>query len=89
MCELSHDHEPFSCCLECRHEVDRYGNTEEDFINCAFPDCGCDGERLCMAKSGASEDARCCNVEGMWSRTDSEALIARKTLITAVSMRIV
>ena len=34
---------------------------------CCFPDCGCDGARLCMADSGASERASRQNVEGMWS----------------------
>ena len=52
-------------CPDCNEEVDSYGNTEDQFDNCSFPDCGCDGERLCMAGE-ASEDARKGNVEGMY-----------------------
>lgn len=38
-------------CPECGEVVDDYGNTESDFRFCSFPDCGCDGARLCMAGS--------------------------------------
>lgn len=50
-------------------EVDKYGNPTDgsEFNYCSFPDCGCDGARLCMAKNGPSEDAYSMNVEGMWS----------------------
>lgn len=48
-CETWFDHETHTSCLSCRLPVDGHGNTEQDFVNCAFPDCGCDGERLCMA----------------------------------------
>lgn len=54
-------------CPDCGLEVDKYGNTEAQFDNCCFPDCGCDGARLCMAGE-ASEHANKGNVEGMWSR---------------------
>jgi len=54
-------------CEDCNCEVDKYGNTENQFDNCSFPDCGCDGARLCMAKNGPSERAGCQNVENMWS----------------------
>ena len=53
-------------CPRCNLPVDSYGNTEDDFQYCCFPDCGCDGARLCMAGE-ASEDALMGNVEGMWS----------------------
>jgi len=53
-------------CAECG--VDHNGNTEDEIINCCFPDCGCDGVRLCMAKNGASDRANRQNVEGMWNR---------------------
>jgi len=48
--------------------VDKYGNplSGDRLINCCFPDCGCDGSRLCMAENGASGDACSNNVEGMW-----------------------
>ncbi len=55
-------------CPDCNLLVNEYGNTEDSFEFCAFPDCGCDGERLCMAKRGASESAVKGNVEGMWER---------------------
>ena len=45
-------------------EPDEYGNTErEPFAFCSFPDCGCDGARLCQAKSGASRAACAINIE--------------------------
>ena len=59
-------------CPDCGLEVDDYGNTEAQLDNCCFPDCGCDGERLCMAPSGASSRARDQNVEGMWSGKTSK-----------------
>lgn len=52
----------------CEPEYDDYGNEiGGELIYCVFPDCGCDGARLCMAKKGASERASGGNVEGMWS----------------------
>lgn len=50
-------------------ELDAYGNPTDGsrLIHCCFPDCGCDGSRLCMAENGASERAMRQNVEGMWS----------------------
>ena len=62
------DHLDFtdSACKDCGLPVDSYGNTENQFDYCAFPNCGCDGARLCMAGS-ASELAMGGNVEGMWS----------------------
>ena len=53
-------------CRDCGLEVDAHGNTEDQFTYCSFPDCGCDGARLCMAGE-ASERAVSQNVEGMWS----------------------
>lgn len=45
--------------------VDDYGNplSGDRIINCCFPDCGCDGARLCMAENGASSCARFLNIE--------------------------
>jgi hypothetical protein len=43
---------------------DRYGNTEADPKKfCTFPDCGCDGARLCDARSGPNHAACVINVE--------------------------
>lgn len=53
-------------CPDCGLPVDAYGNTEDQFDNCCFPDCGCDGARLCMA-GHASDRAISQNVEAMWS----------------------
>lgn len=63
------DHRDFAgeACPDCKEPVDEYGNTESDFRYCCFPDCGCDGARLCMAPSGASDRSLGGNVEGMWS----------------------
>lgn len=46
-------------------EVDDYGNpvSGDRIINCCFPDCGCDGARLCMAENGASSGACSLNIE--------------------------
>ncbi len=53
-------------------EEDNYGNPIDGdrIIYCCFPDCGCDGSRLCMAENGASERASQQNVEGMYHRKD-------------------
>lgn len=59
-------------CGGCGDEIDQYGNTEGDFNACSFPDCGCDGARLCMAGS-ASERALGYNVEGMYRLADPGA----------------
>lgn len=49
--------------------IDEYGNplSGDRLINCCFPDCGCDGARLCMAENGCSQYSSECNVDGMWS----------------------
>lgn len=46
-------------------QVDAYGNpvSGDRIINCCFPDCGCDGARLCMAENGASTAACSLNYE--------------------------
>lgn len=77
---MAFDHEPGETCPACKLEVDQYGNTEYDFRNCCFPDCGCDGERLCMAGC-ANDNARRCNVEGMYQRKDRVAKKARMELL--------
>lgn len=59
------DHREFSggICPECKEPVDDYGNTPYSFLYCSFPDCGCDGARLCMAKSGANMASSVINIE--------------------------
>lgn len=59
-------------CIGCGEEIDQYGNTESDFNACSFPDCGCDGARLCMAGE-ASERATQYNGEGMYHSADPVA----------------
>lgn len=46
-------------------EVDEYGNPLDGdrIIFCCFPDCGCDGARLCMAENGAHSGAISLNIE--------------------------
>jgi hypothetical protein len=46
-------------------DLDGYGNPIDgsEIINCCFPDCGCDGARLCQARKGASSVAYSFNVE--------------------------
>lgn len=64
--ECSHEDIPGEGCPVCEDPVDAYGNTCNAFKYCSFPDCGCDGARLCMA--GEASKAACQgNVEGMWS----------------------
>jgi hypothetical protein len=56
-------------CHDCQgsgeEHCDQYGNplSGDRIINCCFPDCGCDGARLCMAENGASGCACVLNVE--------------------------
>lgn len=76
-CKEYFNHEPEQKCESCKLEVDKYGNTEADRLNCSFPDCGCDGARLCDAPSGANENANGYNVEGMWNQSSSSAKKAR------------
>ena len=65
---------------------DQYGNPTDGsrVINCCFPDCGCDGSRLCMAEQGASDRACSQNVEGMWQRSDKAARKALGDLMVSV-----
>jgi hypothetical protein len=46
-------------------KVDDYGNPSsgDRVIYCTFPDCGCDGARLCQAEKGASERSCILNIE--------------------------
>lgn len=64
-------------------KVDSYGNDiNGDSIEfCCFPDCGCDGARLCQAENGPSDYCQEGNVEGMWSGNSPEQLVARKSLV--------
>ena len=80
------DHLSFTgdTCPDCNLAVDAYGNTEAQFSYCCFPDCGCDGERLCMAPSGASSRACTSNVEGMWSGNSKAQRKARMDLVADV-----
>ena len=45
--------------------IDKYGNPIDgsSLPYCCFPDCGCDGARLCMAESGASSASLILNEE--------------------------
>jgi len=62
-CPESHEYIKESFCVECGDFVDKYGNTEAEFRFCCFPDCGCDGARLCMAPSGANNSSMAWNIE--------------------------
>jgi len=86
-CEYASDHQSGEICEHCGLMVDRYGNTEDDFLNCCFPDCGCDGERLCMAPNGANSDSRKFNVEGMYQRKDKKAIKAKLGLVGLIMDR--
>ena len=71
-------------CPDCGLAVDSYGNTEDQFDYCSFPDCGCDGARLCHAKHGASDHANKGNVEGMWS--NGSKLACRKAVFYTMDL---
>ena len=45
--------------------TDKYGNPTDGsrIVNCCFPDCGCDGARLCMAETGASSASLMLNLD--------------------------
>ena len=62
-CTDAIDHAPGETCPVCSLVPDEYGNTEADFLNCSFPDCGCDGARNCMAPNGPSGGACAINIE--------------------------
>lgn len=79
-CPYAFDHVPGETCEHCKLEVDQYGNTEADFLKCSFPNCGCDGARLCMAGE-ANDNARECNVQGMYTGKDAKSLQARMALL--------
>lgn len=66
--------------------LDEYGNPIDGdrLIHCCFPDCGCDGARLCMAENGASDKACRMNLEGMYQRKDDAARKARIALLLDV-----
>jgi hypothetical protein len=56
--------------VQCDHcdgtgKVDYYGNpfSGDRIIYCCFPDCGCDGARLCQAEKGANRSACAMNIE--------------------------
>ncbi len=75
-------------CPDCGLAVDDYGNTEAQFEYCSFPDCGCDGARLCMAKRGPSDNAQRGNVEGMWSNgSKAECRKAVEFTVTLCAVR--
>ena len=46
-------------------ELDDYDNPVDGsrLINCCFPDCGCDGSRLCQAEKGPSGASQSMNFE--------------------------
>ena len=73
-----------STCPDCGEPVDGYGNTADDFRYCSFPDCGCDGARLCMAKEGPSDTAHTINVEGMWGTSSGKAGVAARLALVAL-----
>ncbi len=58
--------------------TDKYGNplSGDRTINCCYPDCGCDGARLCMAENGASSAACSLNRERKPSVPSSAAAMA-------------
>ncbi len=68
-------------------DCDKYGNPIDGdrIIHCCFPDCGCDGSRLCMAENGASDRSFQQNVEGMYQRKDNKAIKARLDLAGSVA----
>ena len=67
-------------CAECFELFDQYGNpvSGDRLINCCFPDCGCDGARLCMAENGASSGACAMNIERGSLRHNAELCGARR-----------
>ncbi len=71
-------------------EFDKYGNGINDIngdrlVYCCFPDCSCDGSRLCMTENGASDRAFGQNLEGMYHRKDYVAKRAHIELIISVA----
>lgn len=80
------DHLAFTdaTCPDCSEPVDGYGNTEYQFEHCSFPDCGCDGARLCMAgEASPRADVQC--VEGMWSGKTKKQRTAGMALLGSLN----
>lgn len=72
----------------CSEDVeDKHGNvtTSGRLVYCSFPDCGCDGARLCMAEKGASDKTVGGNVEGTWSGKTKRQRRAVLKLVAEVS----
>ena len=86
MCKNTHD-DWGGVCPDCGEPIDAYGNTESDFRACCFPDCGCDGARVCQASASASEFALDSNVEGMWSGNSPDQKDARNILGATMLMQ--
>jgi hypothetical protein len=82
-----HEDFPKTVCGECKLEIDDYGNTEASFKFCCFPDCGCDGARVCHAPSGASDRSLRGNVEAMWSGKTREQRAAVFELVAEVNKK--
>lgn len=61
-CKLWKHHKPGAYCTHCNLDVDDYGNTEEDQLNCCYPDCGCPESRLCMGKNGCNQASAALNL---------------------------
>jgi hypothetical protein len=54
--------EDYLLCAKC-DPADRYGNRYDEMRYCSFPDCGCDGARLCMAENGPHSGSLGLNIE--------------------------
>lgn len=75
-------------CTHCDTELQNgWCEACDKLINCPFPDCGCDGARLCMAENGANDDAFRCNVEGMYQKGDRKSIAARMDLLEVIDKR--
>lgn len=57
---------------------------EPDQNVCTYPDCGCDGSRLCYARN-PTEMALGFNVEGMWTVQGKHMAVARRKAVEAIN----
>jgi len=84
--KCDHEETKGEFCPHCDQQIDAYGNDENSLIYCCFPNCGCDGSRLCSAESGASTMALALNIEGMYESNTPRARAAKMILTLASSV---
>lgn len=53
---------------------------------CTYPDCGCDGARLCNARN-PNDAALAFNIEGMWTVQGKRMATVRRKAVEAINAK--